>query len=492
MLKEEQHRSAQATRWIRKASALFVGVIILLSGACVLPSAESTGTQETPIVNLYDKSRAFPGFIHWNNVPEPSPVHYSSEHIPVQKGDVITFGPCNPEQDFHLHGFDSDQNISDVTVRMDRLTKDGMFGDRYCILSYTVPDNVVTVRVENAAPFNDVFMITKNRKFTPEEWAAYWNLKGNSELSTRFGTNFGVRSEGSLVGKSALFVGDSISCGSQEYGVFYRAWAGRIGTVNQMDYINASVSGASCSTTRSDNRIITQLKQNSNRNFDYVILHGGVNDAWDSCRVGKPTRDFRPAFDTTTFAGGLEEMIHYTVTHFPDARIGYIINFKAPNCGQGRIAHMDEYVMVAKQICEKWGIPYLNLYENDDFCNNVLKVRTNENLPDAIHPNTHGYDLLYPVIEEWMEELEPYQAPEEKPTETKLEETKPTETKPAEQPSAPIETGSGEPGTSGDSQSGSNAGCRSSLLRDGMLPVFALLIAAVAGMFRKRKRHCAG
>lgn len=99
---------------------------------------------------------------------------------------------------------------------------------------------------------------------------------------------------------------------------------------------------------------------------------------------------------------------------------------------------MDEYVAVAKKICEKWGVPYLNIYENEDFCSNVLKVRSNENLPDFIHPNTHGYDLLYPLIEEWMEQPEPYHAPEG--TTGKQTETQQT----GETPPAPIDTASGE------------------------------------------------
>ena len=465
---------------MKQAISALLGIVILMSVLCILPSAE---TGEEPIVNLYRKENAFAGFVNGWNEEKPHAAHYTTEHIAVQAGDVITFGPCDSKQDFYLHGFDANGNISDSTVRIDRLTNSGTLGEKYCILSYTVPQHVATVRIANASAINDIFLVTKNRVFTPFEFGKYWDLGGDNSYTNRFGAYFEVKTNGVLFGKSALFVGDSISCGSQENSLFYRAWAGRIGIVNQMDYVNASVSGASCSTTRPNNRILTQLKENSGRSFDYVILHGGVNDAWDSRRVGTPTKDFRPLFDNSNFAGGLEEMIQYAVTNFPGARIGYIINYKAPGCKIGKIADMGEYVAVAKKICEKWGVSYLNLYEDDDFCFNTLNVNSQDNLPDFIHPNARGYDLLYPVIEAWMETLTPYQMPEEKPFET------PTSSK-NDTPPVPTDTVSEAISDTGDSSNASGAGCRSVLAsRWGILPILTLASSAAFRALRRRKKQ---
>ena len=65
---------------------------------------------------------------------------------------------------------------------------------------------------------------------------------------------------------------------------------------------------------------------------------------------------------------------------------------------------MNEYYDMAKQICEKWNVPFLNMFE-DEALNKELKVDTNENLPDNLHPNTSGYDVLYKYIMYWMETL---------------------------------------------------------------------------------------
>ncbi|MBO5845791.1 MAG: SGNH/GDSL hydrolase family protein [Clostridia bacterium] len=238
------------------------------------------------------------------------------------------------------------------------------------------------------------------------------------------GRDLGKKNDSVLYERSALFVGDSISAGGADNSTYYPkgAWAGRIGTVNSMDYVNASVSGSSCSTVRGENRIYKQLLEYEGNNFDYVILHGGVNDAWSLAPVGKMTaKDCfdLDKFDTTTFAGGLEEMFYYAIDLYDDARIGYIMNFQAPMCQKGTVKDMDAYFAEARKICEKWNIPYLDLYGDDQFCKNELKVDTAEFLPDYIHPNAEGYDILYPVIESWMETLSEYSAPKQTEATTK-------------------------------------------------------------------------
>ena len=110
------------------------------------------------------------------------------------------------------------------------------------------------------------------------------------------------------------------------------------------------------------------------------------------------------SFDTTTFAGGLEELFYNVTKDHPDAKLGYIFNFATPSFYTGRISNMTEYYAVAKQICEKWMIPYLNMYEDSEF-SALLKVTSNTNLSDYLHPNTAGYDIIYKYIMFWMETL---------------------------------------------------------------------------------------
>ena len=205
--------------------------------------------------------------------------------------------------------------------------------------------------------------------------------------------------------KMALFLGDSICAANCENGKDYRGWAGRIQSSTGMTCVNRGNSGASLSTARGTNRVINQYNLVKNYNFDFVIMHGGVNDAWESTKVGSVSDSFElSSFDKTTFAGGLEELFYNVTKDHPFAKLGYIFNFATPAFKTGRIADMTEYYTVAKQICEKWNIPYLNMYE-DTLLSEELKVTTTTNLSDLLHPNTAGYDILYKYIMYWMETL---------------------------------------------------------------------------------------
>ena len=57
-----------------------------------------------------------------------------------------------------------------------------------------------------------------------------------------------------------------------------------------MTVTNKGFDGASVSTCRGTNRIINQMKSVEGNTYDYVILHGGVNDAMDSAPVGVMSR----------------------------------------------------------------------------------------------------------------------------------------------------------------------------------------------------------
>ncbi|MBO5845792.1 MAG: SGNH/GDSL hydrolase family protein [Clostridia bacterium] len=286
-----------------------------------------------------------------------------------------------------------------------------------------------------------------------------------------------------LYKKSALFVGDSISYGSQDSDEDYNkdAWAGRIGVTNDMDYVNASVSGSSCSTIRGENRIYKQLLAHEGARFDYVILHGGVNDAWSLAPVGEMTdKDCfdLDRFDTTTFAGGLEEMFYYATTLYPDARIGYIMNFESPMCQRGTVKDMDEYFAEARKICAKWDMPYLDLYGDKDFCYNELRVDSTEFLPDYIHPNADGYDILYPVIEEWMETLRGYNEPAE---------TEPIATQATTQATTGAQTTTLAP----EEPAAESRGCRSAISTElfAVVAVSSLTVGAVLTKGYKNKKY---
>lgn len=221
-----------------------------------------------------------------------------------------------------------------------------------------------------------------------------------------------IRKDSPLKGKSILFVGDSITeaiCEVYNPHTRYTAgWPGRIGWANGMRWINVGISGATVSNNWGPyNTTRQQLNWHKDMPFDILITHGGINDAMGKCPAGTMTpgkpEDYNPsAEDFKTFAGSLEYFFWQAKNEHPTAKIGFIINFKVMKSNWSDWAKMPEYLPLMKAICKKWGIPYLNLWENESVTEQ-LKPETRTALGDYLHPNTLGYDILYPYIEQFVE-----------------------------------------------------------------------------------------
>lgn len=292
-------------------------------------------------------------------------------------------------------------------------------------------------------------------------------------------------SENPLYKKSALFIGDSICNGVHDYDSTYNeyGWAGRIGDNNEMTYVNAGQNGwyLAKDAAYPNRQILLQMTSNGNPLYDYVIMHGGVNDAQASHPIGTLTEGFATtkaealaAYDQTTVAGALEYMFFYAKSTYKLAKIGYIINYSMPNASKGgspnypkSLEDMTEYVNIIKAACEKWDIEYLDLYNDTDFCQNVLKTDTLTHLSDYLHPTSSGYDLLAPKIEAWMKTLG-----QEKPAETEPQDTEPAQTTTtAPETTTPVE----------------EKGCSSTLTLGGIFTAAIATLAGAALMFRRRK-----
>ena len=205
-----------------------------------------------------------------------------------------------------------------------------------------------------------------------------------------------------LVGKSALYLGDSIAYGAlDELGL---AWAGRIAQ-NGMTYENVAVSGWTVTNTETSGKgqIVTQLDRATKNEYDFVILEGGVNDVLmnqhgsKNIDWGEITADGTD-YDTSTICGAIEDLIVKTQAKFPDAVVGYVIN----NYYGATEENMTKYIETVKAACDKHGIAYVDLY-NDEYVK--ANFVNSKHLPDNLHPNAAGYDIISKVITEWMESL---------------------------------------------------------------------------------------
>lgn len=214
--------------------------------------------------------------------------------------------------------------------------------------------------------------------------------------------------------KTVLFAGDSITCGFLDSAPAPRSWAYRLQRDYGMIVTNNGKNGHSLSDVRDysvtggeDKRLHKMCFDNSA--YDYVILHGGVNDVMDSVPIGTITDSKNPTdYNPNSFAGGLERYFYEATTRYPSARIGFIINFKTPiSTWGGNTKNADAYWSIARDICNKWEIPFLDLYE-DCYSIDILKANTTACLTDTLHLNAAGYDIITPHIAQWMATLDTY------------------------------------------------------------------------------------
>lgn len=198
-----------------------------------------------------------------------------------------------------------------------------------------------------------------------------------------------------LNNKKVYFFGDSVTAGTGSW-----AAANTIRSTNNMTGDNFAVGGMTFtvkSDSNSSNNILLRIKERIplDNNVDYIILQGGVNDAFQSLTKGTPlaNNDFTTACDTSTFSGAFEDAIRYILTEVPECKVGFIINAKIP-----RLPSLNQYMEIAKTICEKYSVPTLDLYNESGLCAGISSINNeyflhtiDPSIGDGTHPTATGY-----------------------------------------------------------------------------------------------------
>lgn len=152
-------------------------------------------------------------------------------------------------------------------------------------------------------------------------------------------------------------------------------------------------------------RTVTMYSQHPDA--DYIILEGGINDMFLALPIGEITNGYNDTYDEYTFCGALESMFRYITLNFKGKKCGFINIFKVPSC-----TNQKYYVPKIIDICKKWQIPMLDLYNESDLNYYLDSIRQEysqitELRPDGdgLHPNSNGYNLLQRKIETWIKSL---------------------------------------------------------------------------------------
>lgn len=220
-------------------------------------------------------------------------------------------------------------------------------------------------------------------------------------------SDISIPSNNPLDSKTLCFLGDSIMAATTT-GV--KGWVQLMAESNEnTNFYNYGHDGYtiakaedSWSSRSIQNVLDTVLSEHSST--DYIVFQGGVNDYWGSdhgITLGNIASGYNPAnFDRTSFSGGMEYIINYLYSNFPNAKIVYIVTHQV--YASGFYQFMDR----AKEICEKWSVPYIDLWSESNmnfqlsYMRNDFSIHT-ESAPtgDGVHPNLDGYTRTLPFIE---------------------------------------------------------------------------------------------
>ena len=242
-----------------------------------------------------------------------------------------------------------------------------------------------------------------------------------------------------LFGKKIAYDGDSIARGRSDTSDY--AWSPIISNNNKGTFVSLAVSGGTITSEiyRQDGTprhwICDGIETLYNNNVkpDYIIFEGGTNDAdIIGSIVGSNTppaqygswseTGYDGPFDKTTFCGAVEYMFQKALTLFPHAKFGFIIAQKMgvstdyTKNGAGSVSNRRAYFETIMQLCKKWGIPYINLWDEGFLCPKISShcdpnATIEENIAahrlyvDTQHLTLDGYKVITSKIEAWIKSL---------------------------------------------------------------------------------------
>lgn len=237
--------------------------------------------------------------------------------------------------------------------------------------------------------------------------------------------------ENKLFGKTIIWNGDSICQGGSDKG----NWATRIAAKNSMLYKNYAVGGGTVAEnlpkTKNGNErhSVSKTLERMYEEYpdaDYVIFDGGTNDAdllgneileKGNTRLGNyDATDFSGEYDKSTFTGALESLFYRATKYWSGKKIGFIIaqKMKEKSADWDIFNNRRLYFDRAAEICKKWGIPYIDLW-NTCYLNPMLpwmfdQTKTKEEIAeenvcfyvDGQHLSSRGYDFTADIINSWL------------------------------------------------------------------------------------------
>ncbi len=245
--------------------------------------------------------------------------------------------------------------------------------------------------------------ITTNFVYTKNN--GVWSKLG--ELSSDSGNN--AQQSSAWVGKTAVFVGDSITFGAGCDGDRY--WEILEEELGFSQVIGMGVSG-SCISAKSDygtNKEPLINRYNAIPQADLIQIFMGTNDYGHGTPLGTIN-------DTTdvSFYGALNVILPALQQKYPTSRIvvctplhRYNANTTTQTLTYDYLPHpvtnltLEDYVNALKDVCQRYSIPVIDLF-NISGINPTVEAIKNTYMPDGIHPNANGHKIIANLMKQYL------------------------------------------------------------------------------------------
>lgn len=318
------------------------------------------------------------GFLNGNKIQNLNQAYSHTGYIKCKKGDIIRTLRCAEIDAYHIVQY-YDYNKKYVTNSYTDV------GDNK-ITEFTVPNNsqiaycVVNFRAEKTS----TFMVVINADY-PSDFDEFYHIEFLNNILAK------------AIKGTILFSGDSICYGAGYSGGYPAIVKKRNPLANVINY---GISGTTIAKRSGRSDSILERLDSMQDSADFVILEGGVNDAWTpEIELGTFSKNENvntsTTFDETTFSGALETLFHKAYQKYPSAHIMFVIVSVSDNY------NTYEYLNRAKEICKKWRVTPIDIRESG--LNLMIKecvTLYGANGTDGTHPGKLGYEKFFvPMIE---------------------------------------------------------------------------------------------
>ena len=216
-------------------------------------------------------------------------------------------------------------------------------------------------------------------------------------------------------GRSAVFVGDSITAGTGTTKTYYQFLEETLGfgSVTAMGVAGSCVSAAS-DYGQSNQPLINRYQ--SIPSADLIVVFMGTNDYGHETPLGsvEDTQD-------GTFYGALNTIIPALVAKHTSSKIVFVTPLHRYGFGTSKIlgtqftydhipngvgATLGDYVDALKTVCANNGVSVIDLHTEYTLDPADADVRTNY-MPDGLHPNAAGHEVIAGIMESHIRSYEP-------------------------------------------------------------------------------------